>query len=196
MPQIEAFLAESGIRHVIGRSERNLQYDANLRRAISLSSGRYLLLMGNDNALIDTRTLGALHDIIEAHAPVAVAITNYRELPHGRLYRRMTTTSIIGQGLQAAAQTFRHYSFVSGLILAGRAARGSTNACDGSEMYQMYLGSRLIGGGGRFLPIDLVCINKDIQVPGQTVDSYRTRSEFGPVGSKTVRCHWDEYLKP
>jgi glycosyltransferase involved in cell wall biosynthesis len=181
LPRIESFLVDSGMRHVIGRSERNMQYDANLRRAISLSSGRYLLLMGNDDALIDSMTLSTLHDIIEAHSPVAVAITNYRELPNGRLYRRMTGTGIVGQGLQTAAQTFRHYSFVSGLILAGEGSRlAATDACDGSEMYQMYLGSRLIGEGGRFLSIDRVCINKDIQVPGQMVDSYRTRQRIWP----------------
>jgi glycosyltransferase involved in cell wall biosynthesis len=181
LPRIEAFLTASGLRHVIERSDRNLQYDANLRRAISMSSGRYLLLMGNDDALVDGNTLGALHNIIEANAPVAVAITNYRELPHGRLYKRMTTTGIIGQGMQTAAQTFRHYSFVSGLILAGEGSRAAaTDACDGGEMYQMYLGSRLVGQGGNFLAIDRLCINKDIQIPGQTVESYRTRERIWP----------------
>lgn len=179
--RIKAFLANSGIRHVIATSDRNLPYDANLRRSISLSSGRFLLLMGNDDALTDPQTLSALHETLEAHAPVAVAITNYRELSNGRFYRRMTSTAIMGQGPHTAAQTFRHYSFVSGLILEGEGSRAAATAtCDGGEMYQMYLGSRLVGRGGRFLSIERMCVDKDVQVPGQMVDSYRTRERVWP----------------
>ena len=137
--------------------------------------------MGNDDALSDKDTLAALHRELDVNHPIAAAITNYQELPTKRQYRRMTVTGIVGAGVSTAAETFRHYSFVSGILLDGRRARAvATDACDGGEMYQMYLGSRLVAEGGRFLAIDRVCIDKDIQVPGQVVDSYRMRERVHP----------------
>lgn len=181
LPRIEAFLKETGMRYVIRRSNSNLKYDANLRQAIAISSGRFLLLMGNDDSLSNSRILGELHDDLEAHQPVCVAICNYVELPQLQVYRRMTSTGIVGSGPSTAAATFRHYSFVSGIIIEGEGARSvATEACDGSEMYQMYLGSRLIGRGGRFLSIDRIGVTKDLQIPGLMVDSLRTRERLDP----------------
>jgi hypothetical protein len=47
-------------------------------------------------------------------------------------------------------------------------------------MYQMYLGTRMIAGGGRLLGIDRVCVDKDLQIAGQTVDSYRAQPRLRP----------------
>src|SRR5207249_4986562 len=44
-----------------------------------------------------------------------------------------------------------------------------------SEMYQMYLGCRILAAGGRLLGIDEIVVLKDIQIPGEQVDSYATR---------------------
>ena len=161
---------------VYSRTQSNLRYDANLRNAISLSKGKYLLLMGNDDALSDSDVLQSIHDELVRFEPVAAAITNYRELSSGKIYRRMTTAGVLGCGPYVAVMNFRNYSFLSGVILGGDEARKcATEAVDGSEMYQMFLGTRLIAAGGRLLAIDRVCINKDVKVPGQVVDSYRTK---------------------
>lgn len=169
-------LDEMALSHVFARTGKNLRYDGNLRNAIALSRGRYLLLMGNDDGLTDPDVLQALHDEVIRHEPVAVAITNYREADSGAVQRRVTQTRIIGTGPDVAAATFRRYSFVSGVILEGDAARReASSAYDGSEMYQMYLGTRIVAAGGRFLAIDRVCVDKDLKIPGQAVDSYRLR---------------------
>jgi glycosyltransferase involved in cell wall biosynthesis len=158
------------------RTESNIRYDANLRNAISLSKGKYLLLMGNDDAFSDSDALQAIHDELVRFEPVAAAITNYRELTSGKIYRRMTTTGVLGCGPRVAVLNFRNYSFLSGIIFRADAARRcATEAVDGSEMYQMFLGTRLVAAGGRLLAIDRVCIDKDVKVPGQVVDSYRTK---------------------
>lgn len=179
--EIEEFLAGSGLRYKLKRSENNLQYDENLRSAISLSEGSYILLMGNDDALPDANTLAYIKDLLDQNAPVAVGITNYHELSTGKDYRRMTRTGIIGAGPEVASASFRHYSFVSGIVMDGASARvAATDKCDGSEMYQMYLGARLIAAGGRFLSIEKICVLKDIQIPGQRVDSYRAKPRISP----------------
>jgi glycosyltransferase involved in cell wall biosynthesis len=164
---------------VYSRTESNLRYDANLRNAISLSKGSYVLLMGNDDALSDSDSLQVIHDELIRFEPIAAAITNYRELTSGKIYRRMTTTGIVGCGPGVAVSNFRNYSFLSGVILRADAARKyATEVVDGSEMYQMFLGTRIVAAGGRLLAIDRVCIDKDVQVPGQVVDSYRTKPQL------------------
>lgn len=168
-------LKRLNLSFVYARTESNIRYDANLRKAISLSKGKYLLLMGNDDALSDSDALQAMHDGLVRFEPVAAAITNYLEKTSGKIYRRMTTTGILGCGPRVAVSNFRNYSFLSGVILRADAARKcSTEALDGTEMYQMFLGTRLVAAGGRLLAIDRVCVHKDIEVPGQVVDSYRT----------------------
>jgi hypothetical protein len=175
------YLRKSGLFYIYEKTERNMRYDGNLRSAIGLSLGEYLLLMGNDDGLSDPSVLRAIHDEILRFRPVDVVVTNYRELPSGRIGRRITKTGVIGSGPATAASTFRNYSFVSGIILKGDLARqAATEVVDGSEMYQMYLGTNLIATGGRLLGIDRVCVDKDLQVPGQTVDSYHARPRLNP----------------
>ena len=168
----------SGLSYVYSRSRENLRYDRNLRRAIELSTGRYIWLMGNDDGLSTPDALAAVHDEILRHAPVAVAITNYREVQTGHVYRRMNTTGVLGAGIAAAISSFRRYSFVSGIVFDGPTARREDSPrCDGSEMYQMYLGTRLVAAGGSLLAIDRVCVDKDLQVPGQSVQLLSPLSE-------------------
>jgi hypothetical protein len=62
----------------------------------------------------------------------------------------------------------------------------ATERWDGSEMYQMFLGCRMIAAGGRLLTVDRVCVNKDLQVAGESVDSYaaRPRIESCRIGER------------
>ena len=175
------YLKESGLVFVYARTKQRLRYDGNLRNAIALSSGRYLLLMGNDDELNGPSTLQLLHDELERFGPVAAAVTNYREVGSNRVDRRIVQTGLLGQGPSVAARTFRSYSFVSGAVFRGDGARqAATDALDGSEMYQMYLGTRLVAEGGRYLGIDRVCVNKDIEIPGCMVDSYQLKLRLRP----------------
>jgi hypothetical protein len=178
---LQSYLAGSGLRYSHRRNATNLRYDGNLRSAIAMSTGSYLLLMGNDDRLSSPDTLAYLRELLEENPGVAVAIANYRELSSGRIFRRMRETRVLGSGPETAASVFRNYSFVSGVILSGDGARSEATAeLDGSEMYQMYLGTRLVARGGRFLAIDRIVVDKDIQIPGQDVDSYRKKPRLSP----------------
>jgi hypothetical protein len=178
------YLSGSGLKYAYVQNETNLRYDGNIRRSIAISQGRYIWLMGNDDGLSDPGILASAHREILRNAPVAVAISNYREAVGDQVYRRMHSTGIIGSGPAVAVDTFRRYSFVSGVIMDGPAARGlSTDRCDGTEMYQMYLGARLISGGGRLLSIDEIYVDKDLTVPGEMVDSYRLRPKLSLVAA-------------
>ena len=95
--------------------------------------------------------------------------------------RRMQRTGSPGGGPKVAASNFRNYAFVSGVVLHGARARElSTNRWDGSEMYQMYLASRIVAEGRALLSLERVAVLKDIQLPDQTQDSYATKPRIDP----------------
>lgn len=174
--RVREFLCSSGMRFKYEGSDTNLKYDQNLRRAISLSTGHYVFLMGNDDAMADSSVLANVASRLREEPSVVAAVTNYRELSSGVVYTRISQDGVLGSGPACAASTFRQYAFVSGVIFHGPMAREAACAqVDDSEMYQMYLGTRLVSSGGSFLGIRQVCIHKDIQIPGEQVDSYRSR---------------------
>jgi len=126
--------------------------------------------------LCHSGALGTIATELEAQNFPEVVITNYRELRTGSTFRRIRQTRIVGSGPHVAAENFRNFSFVSGILLDRvLAQKHATNKWDGSEMYQMFIGSRIIAEGGRLLGINEVLVLKDIQIPGETIDSYASR---------------------
>lgn len=179
--ELEAFLKQSGLVFQFRRHERNLRYDANLRASIDLARGRYCLLMGNDDELATPQTLQFLHDQIVSQPDPGVVITNYLEIPSGSIVRRMRRQGNLGSGPEVAAANFRNYSFVSGVLLDRVASlRHRTESWDGSEMYQMYLGTRIVAEGRSLLSLTEVAVRKDVQVVGEDVDSYARRPRLDP----------------
>jgi hypothetical protein len=175
------FLEASPVSYVYYRQSRNLRYDGNLRASIGLSRGRFCFLLGNDDGLASSDTLANLNAAIQRFSPASVVITNYKEVSSGRVFRRVQSTESIPGGPATAIRVFRHFSFVSGILLEGAGARQlATEKWDGSEMYQMFLACRMIAAGGRLLTFDEICIHKDLQVPGERVDSYAARTRIQP----------------
>jgi hypothetical protein len=174
--EIVDFLERSHMSFRYLRHEQNLRYDRNLRASVSLARGRYCLLFGNDDALASSDALELLSGEILRHGCPDVVISNFRQITTGADVRRMRGTGILGAGPDAAVSNFRNFSFVSGILLVREAAqKHATDRWDGSEMYQMYLGCRILAEGGRLLGIDEVVVLKDIQIPGEQVDSYARR---------------------
>jgi len=187
MEKILNYLENSALSYCYFRSKNNGRYDASLRGAIGLSNGRYVFLMGNDDGLADCKTLELIHDHIKQFNDISVVITNYIELTTGERVMRVAKTKIYGEGACVASSLFRNYAFVSGIILKGEAARGlSTEKLDGSEMYQMYLATSIVSSGGQALGIEDICIQKDLQIPGQEVDSYKTQNTASKCFFKAI----------
>ncbi len=175
--ELEAFLCSSGMSFKYFRQEKNLRYDANLRAAISLASGRYCLLMGNDDCLADDSVLSRLKYLLEPHPEVGVAILNYEEYAERIRYRRAARTATCAGGPDIASIVFRNLSFVSGVVLRrDRAVANTTAKWDGSEMYQMYLGCRILAEGYDLLEVSDFAIRKGIALRGETVDSYAAKA--------------------
>lgn len=173
------YLKNSTLNYHFHRSKSNGRYDVSLRGAINLSNGMYVFLMGNDDGLIDCKTLELIHNHIERHNDISVVITNYLELTTGKQVRRILKTKKYGTGPTVASSFFRNYAFVSGILFKGEVARGlSTNKLDGSEMYQMYLATSIVSSGGQILGIEDICIQKDLQIKNMQVDSYQNKNKI------------------
>lgn len=174
--EAEELLAKSGRPFVYRRQERNLRYDGNLRASIALARGRYCFLLGNDDALASPTVLEQLHELLAAQAGIGVAIANYEEFASGRIFRRITAPGVLGSGPETAAGYFRNMSFVSGVVLEREAAlRHATDRWNGSEMYQMFVGCRILSEGASLLGVDRVMVRQGIRISGERVDSYATR---------------------
>lgn len=184
-PELEDFLRLSALRFVYRRQARNRRYDRNLREAISLASGQFCLLMGNDDCLAEDSTLEQLHNTMLEFHHVGVAIANYKAYKDGRVFRRVSRTGLVGSGAKVAASCFRNFSFVSGILLRrDRALAHATDRWDGSEMYQMYLGSRIISEGYDLLNLDQVAVRSGIVLLAETVDSYAAKPPECPCPLK------------
>src|SRR2546427_166085 len=171
--EILDFLYDSQFSFCFAEHKENLRYDPNLRSSIRLAQGKYCLLFGNDDMLAQATTLESMAIELKAHDFPEVVITNYQELGTQTTFRRMPRTEVIGAGPHVAVNHFRSFSFVSGIFLERiLAQKHSTEAWDGSEMYQMFIGSRIIAEGGRLMGVSDIVVLKDIQIPEETADSY------------------------
>lgn len=159
----------------------NLRYDANLRSAIGLARGRYCLLMGNDDALLAPDSLARLWADIQVFDYPGVVLSDYRDYATRQRANAIRATRNYGCGPRVAALHFRNYSFVSGIAIDCAAAQAlTTDRWDGSEMYQMYLGSRIVAAGRELLEREHAIVLKDIPVGGEHVDSYAHRARVWP----------------
>ena len=174
--EIEAWLETSGLRYRMVRQTVNLRYDANLRAAIGLASGKYCFLLGNDDALKTKSVLTQLHRAIEAEPNCGAVVTDFEDFTSGQLAGRIRQTGSRGSGPEVAARAYRQFSFVSGIVLLCEPAqRYATSRWDGGEMYQTYLASSIIASGHSLLELAWPAIRKDIHIAGESVDSYAKR---------------------
>lgn len=187
--ELIAELDTLNIPYVYYRLPRNGRYDVNLRSSISLATGSWCLLMGNDDCLNGPGALALVEAGLKRHPEAGVATTNYEEFDGSRTFRRVAATGIAGGGPAVAVSRFRNFSFVSGVILrADRARAHVTDKWDGSEMYQMYLGCRILAEGYALLEIADCVVQKSIVIPGESVDSYaaRPRVDSSPIVERRI----------
>ena len=174
-------LSVSGLPFVYQRSPINLRYDANIRTAIGLAHGRYCILMGNDDALNGPDAIADLWADLQTHGPVGVVISDVCDYRTGERAFRIRETGLCGAGPRVAAYHFRDFSFVSGIVLERESAQSlATEDWDGAEMYQTFIGSRIIASGRPLLQRGAMLVRKDIIIEGEAVDSYAERRKVWP----------------
>jgi glycosyltransferase involved in cell wall biosynthesis len=179
--ELLSFLEAQRFPFVYRIQPRNVRYDGNLRAAIGLARGRYSVLLGNDDALNGPEALASLKGAMDDHGPAGVVVPDFEDFATGGRAWRIRHTRNCGSGPQVAAAHFRNFSFVSGVVVETAQAQAvATERCDGSEMYQTFIGCRLIASGLRLLELGRVLVRKDIRFAEEVVDSYAARPRVWP----------------
>ena len=170
---IPPVLAESKCSFRYFLQSSNLGYDGNVRFCLRAARGRYIFLLGNDDALSEPATLENVAGMLRSLGLPQIAFTNYEDWSLGEVNRRALTTAVLGSGPGAAVTNFRSFSFVSGLIYErSAAARYETDRWDQSIYYQIYLACKILATGGRLATLDLSAVQKDVRIGDRTVVNY------------------------
>jgi len=178
---IPGILHNSGLPFRYYAQPANLGYDRNVRFCLAAAQGKYVLLLGNDDALAGPDSLQRTADALGQLDMPAVAVTNFADYATGVTTQRAHGTRLLGSGPETAMRFFRLFSFVSGLVFARDAAQQhETDAWDRSIYYQIYLASRIISSGGDLAMIDECVVRKDVRLNGQTVPNYITKWSGAP----------------
>jgi len=197
---VPGLLADSGRCFRYYSQPHNLGYDGNVRFCLAAAQGRYVMLLGNDDALAGPTVLQELETALHKLDLPDVAVTNYADWQSGQIVQRALSTHVVGRGYDTAIRFYRSFSFVSGLIYdRAHALAHETDRWDRSVYYQMYIGARLIAEDGRLGTINLVTVRKDVHIDGQGVPNYKTKArdakwsfERRSTGVESVlRVTWD-----
>ena len=178
LERLPAILQAGGRPFRYYRQPTNLGYDGNVRFCLAAAQGRYVMLLGNDDALANADTLTEIAAALAALQYPAVAFTNHApwDAPE-QVVRRAVQTTQLGRGPTAALGCFRALSFVSGVLFSqAAAAQFDTDAWDGSVFYQIYLGCRIIAAGGAVAGLAVTAIHKDVRIAGVGVPTYATKA--------------------
>lgn len=189
-------LSASGRPYQYYLQPANLGYDGNVRFCLRSARGRYVFLLGNDDALADPRTLNQIADALRQLQFPEVAFTDYEDWSTKQSGGRTTGTTILGSGVDTAMAWFRKFSFVSGLIYDHDAAIAHETAkWDQSIYYQIYLATRIIASGGQTASIHVSAVRKDVQLDGSGVPNYASKLKDAPWAFQPRHTGIDSVLR-
>lgn len=171
---IKSIEGSTPVRFNYIRQARNLGYDGNLRASLDAAHGDYLFVLGNDDALPEPNTLSRLAEVLTELAYPDVCFTNFQMWGTSeQAPARARITKVIGGGPEVALKSFRSFSFVGGVVIKGVVFKEhNTDKYDGTVYVQMFLAARIIASGGRLAPIAESMVAKDVEMPGEVVNSY------------------------
>jgi glycosyltransferase involved in cell wall biosynthesis len=158
-------------------NERNLGYDRNLRQALELATGDYLFILGNDDTLAHPDDMQFLATFLSEGRYPEVGFCNYVEaITPERIFKRASSSCVVGSGPEVAQANAGSFSFVAGVIFKrGAFERCNTDRFDGSIYVQIYLACRMIASGDRLFTIERPMVVKDLILDKDTRGSYRDK---------------------
>jgi glycosyltransferase involved in cell wall biosynthesis len=174
---IPPLLQKSGVPFSYYSQDKNLGYDGNVRFCLAHAHGRYVMLLGNDDALAGPNTLSRIRQALNEVGDPDVAFVNFEDWSDpSAVVRRAVSTRSLGTGPDVSIRFFRSFSFVSGLIFRqALCVEHETDRWDQSIYYQIYIACRLIAAGARLAALDIVALRKDVRIDGATVVNYATK---------------------
>ncbi|MBC2619949.1 MULTISPECIES: glycosyltransferase family 2 protein [Citrobacter] len=154
----------------INLNKDNLGYDRNLKNCISSATGKYCMIMGNDDLLADG-ALSKIVTVLKANPDIVLATRAYgwfKENPNELCdtVRHLTEDTLFQPGIDAIKFFFRRVGVISGFIVnAEKANRLSCDIFDGRLYYQMYLAGMLMAEGQGYYFSDVITLSRDTEAP-------------------------------
>lgn len=151
-------------------NEKNLGFDANLRRLIEQARGRYCLFMGNDD-LMCPDALKVIAGVISRHPKIGVFLRSYAAFDGlssnvVQTFRYFDREIFFPAGAKAISTVFRRSVVIPGVTLNREAAlQFATDRFDGTLLYQIYLVANiLVEWNGVFSP-EIVTLYRNGGIP-------------------------------
>ena len=193
---IPLVLRDSGISFRYFRQSTNLGYDRNLRFCLDNAAGEYVLILGNDDALVGPQTVDEIVQALD-HVDCAVAFTNFVDyFDETAITKRALETGVLGSGPDVAVRFFRSFSFVAGLIFRQDVAEAhSTARWDGSIYYQVYLACRIVAAGHDLAALDVLAVRKDVRIEGAKAPNYASRARLAPPSFEARHLGLDSFIR-
>ena len=183
--QIKNIISKYKYPIIYHKNIKNRGYDFNYRNCISLATGDYAFVIGNDDSIFGKDSIQFLVDfLIKNNYPDIGYCNMIEESTGGTLINRAITTKIIGTGVDVALKNYSCFSFVGGLIYKKETFnKYNTSKYDGSIYAQMYLGVFMINSGAQLFSIHEPLVLKDIVLKDEHRNSYRD----------TIAKKWKDY---
>lgn len=194
---IPGVLAAQSVPFRYYAQRKNLGYDGNVRFCLNRARGKYVFMLGNDDALASPDVLSKLKDVLLSLDLPEVCVTNYKDWHTGAVTRRAFGSKLLGKGPAAAAHYFRSFSFTSGLVFKREAvAQHDTDRWDRSIYIQIFLGCRILAAGGRLAGADVTAILDHIRLNGKLVpETYRVRFAGAAFSVKPIHTGLDSVAR-
>ena len=164
-------------------NEKNLGFDGNLRRILELSEGTFTFFMGDDD-LLRPGALAKVAAVIEKNPNLGVLLRAYESVDYATghriaLFRYFPEDRRFPAGAPTMRTFFRRCVSIAGFTIHTASARRlATDHFDGSLLYQLYLGTRVVRErDGYFIADVLTAMRKDD----------RQRHFFGSAASEKGR---------
>ena len=148
-------------------NERNLGFDGNVRRVLELSEGEFTLYMGDDD-LMRPRALARVGSAIEKNPNLGVILRAYEEVDYAtgkqtEVFRYFPNDRRFPAAAPTMRTFFRRCVSIAGFTIHTASARGlATSRFDGTLLYQLYLGTRVVQKrDGYYIADVLTAMRKD-----------------------------------
>lgn len=167
------------------KNDTNKGYDYNYRNCISMASGDYAFVIGNDDSIFGKQSIQYLVEfLINNNLPEIGFCNMIEESTGGTIINRSINSTVIGSGVEVALKYYSCFSFVGGLIYKKSTFdKYNTSKYDGSIYAQMYLGVYIIIKEAKLFSIHEPLVLKDIVLENEHRNSYKD----------TIAKKWKDY---
>jgi glycosyltransferase involved in cell wall biosynthesis len=170
-------------------NEKNLGYDANLRRVISLAKGDYIFLSGNDD-ILSKDSLKVVADKISTYSPDIIIrsyASFYKDSSNKRTeHRYVISDYYVKKSDEELAWLFYRSVLVSGLVFKAKPAQlMQSDLVDGTLYYQNYLLTKIFQNGTVLYIPDILVYNRIVDAGDFGSSEIEAKGAWEP-GKRTI----------